>query len=265
MASKEIKDKYAIQAVDHALDVLEQLAGVKAELGISEISRELDLHKNNVFRLLATLKARGYVEQNKNSEAYRLGIRALELGKAFLSHTGLIRVAAEEVARLSAEVNETVYLGIMRENQVFYIEDAESTQPLRVASRVGTRLSPLCTAIGKTFLAFYDEATRDKVIGANQFAAHTSKTITDKGIFLEHLKAIKARGYGIDDEEKDPGVVCVAAPIFNYDDQVVAAISISGPVTRMVEPAIQGIFAPKVIEACKHISRAIGYSGSAYP
>ena len=68
MASKEIKDKYAIQAVDHALDVLEQLAGVKAELGISEISRELDLHKNNVFRLLATLKARGYVEQNKNSE-----------------------------------------------------------------------------------------------------------------------------------------------------------------------------------------------------
>ena len=117
----------------------------------------------------------------------------------------------------------------------------------------------------QTFLAFYDEATRDKVIGANQFAAHTSKTITDKGIFLEHLKAIKARGYGIDDEEKDPGVVCVAAPIFNYDDQVVAAISISGPVTRMVEPAIQGIFAPKVIEACKHISRAIGYSGSAYP
>ncbi|MDT8447790.1 MAG: IclR family transcriptional regulator [bacterium] len=261
---KPVKDKYAIQAVDHALDVLEQFSGLKAELGISEISRNLDLHKNNVFRLLATLKARGYVEQSKANDSYRLGIRALELGKAFLSHTGLIRVAAEEIHRLSAEVRETVYLGIMRENQVFYIEDAESDQPLRVASRIGTRLSPLCTAIGKVFLAFYDEETSNKVIANNQFIAHTKKTITDPDIFRAQLPQVRERGYAVDDEEKDEGVKCIAAPVFNYDNEIVAAISISGPVTRMVQEALDDFYRPRLLAACGEVSRMIGYTGEVY-
>jgi len=262
---KETKEKYAIQAVDHALDVLEQLAGSKAELGLSELSRELDLHKNNIFRILATLKARGYVEQNKNTDSYRLGVRALELGKAFLSHTGLIRVASDEIERLCSSVNETVYLGIMREAQVFYIEDAESSQPLRVASRVGTRMSPLCTAIGKVFLAFYDGPTREQVIEANDFTSYTPNTLVDPAAFEAQLERIRKLGYAIDDEEKDLGVKCVAAPIFNYEGQVVGGVSISGPVTRMDQEAIESTFAPQVKQTCATISRLIGHTGEGTP
>jgi len=262
---KETKDKYAIQAVDHALDVLEQLAGTKAEVGLSELSRALDLHKNNIFRLLSTLKARGYVEQNKNTDSYRLGVRALELGKAFLSHAGLIRVASGEIDQLCAEVNETVYLGIMRDSQVFYIEDAESSQPLRVASRVGTRMSPLCTSIGKTFLAFYDGPTAEQVIEANRFVSYTPNTLVDPAAFDAQLARIRKLGYAIDDEEKDLGVKCVAAPIFNYEGQIVGAVSISGPVTRMSQEAIEKTFAPAVQKTCATISRLIGHSGDGAP
>jgi len=250
-----------MKAVENALEVLEQFKGKRAELGISEISRALGLQKNNVFRLLATLEAKGYVEQNPNNESYRLGIRALELGKAFLSHTGLIRVAQERIRLLSSQVEETVYLGIMKDARVYYVEDAESSQPLRVASRIGTRLSPLCTAMGKVMLAFYEENERERIIGLNHFVRHLPNTIMDPQEFRHHLTEIREQGWALDNEEMDPGVICVAAPVRDYEERIVAAVSISGPATRIVKPAIEEKLLPRLKECCFEISRAIGFSG----
>lgn len=258
---KQAKEKYSIQAVDNSLDVLEQFFGEKGELGITEISRNLGLHKNNVFRLLATLEHRGYIEQNKNNEHYKLGIKALELGKAFLSHTGLIRVAQDRIVELSNLVNETTYLAILRDNQVFYIEDHESSQPLRVSSRIGTRMSPLCTAIGKIILANYDEDDRDRVIAANQFVKHTENSLSSVADYLEELEQARERGFAVDNEERDLGIRCVAGPIFNYNDQIVAGISLSGPVSRMSDERLEKVYIPAVLDACRDVSRAIGYTG----
>lgn len=261
MPMKRDKEKYSIQAVENALDVLEQFEGEKAELGITELSRNLSLHKNNIFRLLATLENRGYIEQNKNNDHYRLGIKSLELGKAFLSHTGLIKVSIEMLEELCSKVNETAYLGIMREKQVFYIEDAESNQVLRVNSRIGTRLSPLCTAIGKIILAHCYEDDRDDIINTNEFVQYTPHTIMKKDEFYKELDKVREQGYALDCEEKDDGVTCIAAPVFNYEDQIVAGISISGPSTRLTKDAINDFYAPHVVEYCKKISTAIGYTG----
>ena len=258
---KRVKEKYSIQAVENALNVLEQFKGRKAELGITELSQNLELHKNNIFRLLATLESRGYIEQNKNNEHYRLGIKALELGRAFLSHTGLIKVAVEKLEELSNLVNETVYLGIMKKSQVLFIEDWESKQALRVASRIGERMSPLCTATGKLMLSFYSEEERNKVIKANKFVQYTKNTIMDESAFHEDLKVTHERGYAIDLEEKDEGVICIAGPIFNYNDDVVAGITISGPSTRLTEERLKEFYIEHLLETCKRVSIAIGYTG----
>ncbi len=114
MAKKE-KSEYIIQAVSHALDLLEQFHGEVDELGVTELSKRLKLHKNNVFRLLATLESRGYIEQNKATENYRLGLKSLELGQTFIKQMGLLRQAKPILERLVKECNETSYVAIFKE------------------------------------------------------------------------------------------------------------------------------------------------------
>lgn len=258
---KRDKEKYSIQAVENALNVLEQFEGKKAELGITELSQNLDLHKNNIFRLLATLESRGYIEQNKNNEHYRLGIKSLELGRAFLNHTGLIKVAIKNLEDLCNEVNETVYLSIMKKNQVLFIEDWEAKRALRVASRIGERLSPLCTATGKIFLTYAGKEERDTIIKNNEFIKYTESTILTEEEYRKNLEEVEKVGYAIDDQEKDLGVICIAGPIFNYNNDVVASISISGPSIRLTEETINDFYIKHVVECCKKVSTAIGYSG----
>lgn len=261
MPVKRDKTDYLIQAVENAINVLEQFLSGKAELGITEMSRNLGLHKNNIFRILATLESKGYIEQNLNNEHYRLGIKILELGRAFLNNTGLLKVASPLLESLVQEVNENAYLGMLKKNQVFYIEHAESSQALRVASRIGTRLSPLHTAIGKAVLANFDDEGRDSVIDSLTFEVHTPNTIPDKETLLEELEVVKERGYAIDNEELDAGVTCVASPIFNYNNHVVAGISVSGPTSRLNPGFLDQEIIPKVVEYSKKISRSLGYTG----
>src|SRR3990170_3027554 len=116
------KSNYVIQSVSHSLDVLEQFYGSTDEIGVTELSKRLKLHKNNVFRLLATLESRGYVEQNKATENYRLGLKSLELGQTFINQMGLLRQARPVMENLVDHVNETTYVGIVRENYAVYLD-----------------------------------------------------------------------------------------------------------------------------------------------
>src|SRR5438477_12793925 len=108
------KTNYVIQSVAHALDVLEQFYGELDELGVTELSKRLKLHKNNVFRLLATLESRGYIEQNKATENYRLGIRCLQLGQTYVNQMGLLRQARPIIVELVRVARETAYLAVLR-------------------------------------------------------------------------------------------------------------------------------------------------------
>src|SRR5258708_19039459 len=112
------KTNYVIQSVAHALDVLEQFYGELDELGVTELSKRLKLHKNNVFRLLATLESRGYIEQNKATENYRLGIRCLQLGQTYVKHMGLLRQARPILEDASRESREHTYVAVARRSSV---------------------------------------------------------------------------------------------------------------------------------------------------
>src|SRR5215813_12691872 len=120
------KTNYVIQSVSHALDVLEQFADpITGELGVTELSKRLKLHKNNVFRLLATLESRGYIEQNRASENYRLGIRCLQLGQSYVQHMGVLHQARPIMDDLVRQVRETTYVAVLRRGSVVPVESVE--------------------------------------------------------------------------------------------------------------------------------------------
>ncbi len=119
------KTNYVIQSVAHSLDVLEQFAGEAEELGVTELSKRLKLHKNNVFRLLATLEARGYIEQNRASENYRLGIKCLQLGRHYIERMGLVKQARPLLEDIARRARETAFVAIARGDGVVAIEAAE--------------------------------------------------------------------------------------------------------------------------------------------
>ncbi len=258
MAKKD-KSEYIIQAVSHALDLLEQFHGEVDELGVTELSKRLSLHKNNVFRLLATLESRGYIEQNKATENYRLGLKALELGQTFIKQMGLLRQAQPILEDLVQQCNETSYVSIFKDNNVVYLDAVESDMTVRVVSRVGSRLPTYCTAAGKVQLAFMPEEEVNALLSTQEIKKHTPTTLANIEELKKQLPIISERGYAIDDEELDAGVKCVAAPIRDYTRRLVGALSISGPSMRFEDDRIEKDLIPKVVQAARDLSLRLGY------
>ncbi|MBN2426763.1 MAG: IclR family transcriptional regulator [Deltaproteobacteria bacterium] len=258
MARKE-KSEYIIQAVSHALDLLEQFQGEDDELGVTELSKRLKLHKNNVFRLLATLESRGYVEQNRATENYRLGLKSLELGQTFIKQMGLLRQAQPVLEKMVEECNETSYISIFKDGFIVYLEIEETTMTVRVVPRIGIRLPAYCTAAGKVHLAFLREEELDKLYAKTKLLSFTSNTLSDLNALKTELEEIRKNGFAIDNEEYDIGVRCVAAPIRDYTRRVVGAVSLSGPSMRFTDERMEKELVPIVVREGKDLSTRLGY------
>ena len=258
MAKRE-KKSYVIQSVTNALNLLEEFKGNRNELGVTELSKRLNLHKNNVFRLLATLEAKGYIEQNKATENYRLGVKSLELGQTFIKQLGVVRQAKPFLRAIVEKCNEMAYVGIVRQNSVVYLNVEEANQTVRVLNRVGWRLPIHCTAIGKVQVAFLSEDELAKLGILDNMKRFTPNTIVDRGAFLKHLKEVAKQGYAIDNEEYDLGVRCVGVPLLDYTGHVVGGISVSGPSCRMTDEVLKREIIPAVKEAGAKASKNLGF------
>jgi DNA-binding IclR family transcriptional regulator len=258
MAKKE-KSEYIIQAVSHALDLLEQFHDDVDELGVTELSKRLKLHKNNVFRLLATLESRGYIEQNKATENYRLGLKSLELGQTFIKQMGLLRQAKPTLEKMVADCNETCYVAIFKEGHAVYLDMVETDMTVRVVSRVGSRLPSYCTAAGKIHLAYMSEDDINEVLPEEEFQSYTDTTIATRKALKKELEEVAEQGYAVDNEELDLGVNCVAAPIRDYTRRIVGSISVSGPTMRLGEERIANELVPLVLQASEELSTRLGY------
>lgn len=256
---KKDKSEYIIQAVSHALDLLEQFHDDVDELGVTELSKRLKLHKNNVFRLLATLESRGYIEQNKATENYRLGLKALELGQTFIKQMGLLRQAKPILEQIVDECNETAYVAIYKELHTVYLDVVETNLTVRVVSRVGSRLPAYCTASGKVHMAFMTDEELDSLLAETKLIQHTSTTVTSPDALKAELSKVREQGYAFDDEELDEGVRCIAAPIRDYTRRIVGAISISGPSMRISNERVDDQLVPLVLKAAADLSTRLGY------
>jgi len=256
---KKSKKEYVIQSVIHAIDLLEAFKGDTDELGVTELSKKLGLHKNNVFRLLATLELRGYIEQDKQTGNYKLGVKVLELGQQFVKHLGLLRQAHPVMRDLLAKCNENIYISVLRGNSCVYIDGLEANQVVKVTSRIGNRLPIHATASGKVLLANETEDELLNYFPQEELKKFTDNTISSRKVLFEQIKQARENGYALDMEELDLGVRCVAAPIRDYTRKVVGAISVSAPSLRMDDEKIKNFFVPIVVEAAKEISHRLGY------
>jgi DNA-binding IclR family transcriptional regulator len=258
MAKKD-KSEYIIQAVDHALDLLEQFHDDVDELGVTELSKRLKLHKNNVFRLLATLESRGYIEQNRVTENYRLGLKTLELGQTFIKQMGLLRQSRPVLEWLVKECNETAYVAILKEQSIVYLDVVETDLTVRVVPRVGSRLPAYGTAAGKVQIAYMPDEELDAFFPTKELKSFTPNTITDRDLLRKHLKEVAEQGYAIDNEELDLGVRCVGAPIRDYTRRIIGAVSLSGPSMRFTDERMEKELIPLVTQAAEEISMKLGY------
>jgi IclR family KDG regulon transcriptional repressor len=255
------KSDYVIHTVRNALRVLEEFRD-EADLGVTELARRLNLHKNNVFRILATLEQQGYVEQAGENEAYRLGVRCLELGSAYGASRSLLRLARPVLVDLARGSGESAHLGELRDFGVVHLDGEQSTQIVQTGLRVGRTLPGYCTALGKVLLACSaDESERfdREVIAREGLATRTPRTLVDRDKLLEHLHGVAAQGFALDVEECERGLCCAAAPVYDATGRLVAAVSISGPAFRLPEEALQRTAAPAVLAAAHHLSRQLGY------
>jgi len=256
---KRAKSDYLIQSVSNACDILECFSIEEDELGATELARRLDLHKNNVQRLLATLEYRGYVEQSKISGNYRLGLKVFELSQAYTKQLNIFKQAKAILEKVKEKCNETTYVGDLRGEYVVYLMSEETSQSVRVVSRVGTRFHPHATALGKAILAYLTPEQLDAIYPQEELPAFTPNTITSKKALIRHLEEVRERGYALDLEEQEEGVRCVGVPIFDYTMKVIGGLSISGPVTRFTEKRLENELIPQALEAGRELSQRLGY------
>ncbi len=258
MARKE-KSDYIIHAVANALELLELFHCDGEALSVSEIAQQLRLPKHNVLRLLTTLELRGYLENEKLSGRYRLGLKALGLSQTYLHQGGLLRRAGPVLKNIVQSCRETVYLALLEKRHIIYVDAVESDQAVRVASRLGTRLPAYCTASGKAHLAFLPEKMLDSLYPREALEGFTPRTHLSKESLRKDLQEIARRGYAVDDEEFDREVRCVAVPVRDYTQSVIGALSVSAPSFRMASRRIEEEIIPLLLGSAQELSTALGY------
>jgi IclR family KDG regulon transcriptional repressor len=252
------KSNYIIQSVFHALDVLEQFVEDTEELGVTDLSKRLKLHKNNVFRLLATLESRGYIEQNRTTENYRLGVRCLQLGQSYVRHMGLLRQAVPILTELVRQARETAYLGVLRRGGIVPVQVVEADRPVRIVSQIGEVLPLHCTAAGKVLLTAQTEEELRTLL-PDTLQKFTERTPVDRSTLQQQLKTIASNGYAIDMGEHLDDVRAVAAPVRDYASTVVGALALVGPAYRFQAERIDKELAPLVVKAARDLSGRLGF------
>ncbi len=257
---KRDKVNYTIQSVSHALDILESFTRTEDELGVTELSKRLGLHKNNIFRLLATLEHRGYIEQNKSTENYRLGPRTLQLGAIFIEQRECRRQARPILENLMAASGETAVVAVLRGNNVIYMDSVETTKTVRVVSRIGAMLPAHCTAVGKAQLASVPIAEIERLYPEAALKPLTDKSLKTRDALIADLKHIAEKGYAVEHEESELDVRSIAVPVRDFSRNVIAAVGIVAPAHRLADSRFEkdGIVAA-VQEAGKALSTKMGF------
>lgn len=249
--------KARLSSVANAIRVTKAFTDDEYEMGISDLSKRLGLAKSTVHRHAATLVEAEFLEQNKETGKYRLGMVLFELGALVRRKMDVANEARPQLRSLMEMTGETVQLAIFDHLSVLYINKMESRQAVRMSSAVGSRAPAYCTSVGKVLLAHQPDEVIKRVVQAG-LERFSPKTITTASVLAAELERVRAGGYAVDDEEMEVGLRCVAAPIRNHSGAVIAAIGVAAPIQRMNKKNMQTC-TPMVVAAADTISRRLGY------
>ena len=261
--TKKPKSDYAIQAVVNALRLLHVFRD-EDEIGVAELARRLELPKNNVFRLLATMEELSFIEQSCVSGRYRLGLACHTLGQAFTRARPLIERARPVLDRLMQETGETVHLAVRDGFEVVHLEARAPVREIAIGVRTGRRAPIHCTALGKVLLGCSPERLwrefDEQVVRRGKLPQRTERSIDNPIKFFEHLRSVAGLGYALDIGELEDGLGCAAAPVHAGDGELVGALSVSAPLFRIGEDALVGELRCKVVGAAEELSASMGYT-----
>ncbi|MGQ9617245.1 MAG: IclR family transcriptional regulator [Spirochaetota bacterium] len=251
--------KKLVNSLVRAIRILEAF-NQNEKMGITGISKKLNLPKSTTHMIVNTLVHEGILEKDINTNYYQLGLKLFELGNRARSNLEVRKVATPYLKDLNEFFDETVHLTILDNYEVLYVECFESTKRLRTYSVIGVRAPLHCTAVGKAIMAFLPDEEIVKVIEEKGLQRFTQNTITEKELLVKELQKIRKIGYAVDNMEHEEGVRCVGAPLWNHTGNVFASISVSGPSQRLGNEKIPDI-AKKVMSVANEISRKMGFKG----
>jgi DNA-binding IclR family transcriptional regulator len=259
-ANDDKRANYEIQAISRAAAILELIEAGRGETSLNGLVRSSGLRKPTVFRLVRNLERIGLVERVPKADRYRLGLRCVELGQAYLQQIDFRREALPVLERLRDAHNETVHLAVLDEHlRVVYLEKLEGKHAIGIMmSAVGRSAPAYCTGLGKALLAARDDDPAGMLADRGELEQKTPNTIYDVDALRAELKCIRDRGYALDLEEHEIGVRCVGSTIAGADGAVLAALSIAGPAQRLPKSLLTGELAQATVKAAREIGRRLG-------
>ncbi|MBP1884679.1 MULTISPECIES: IclR family transcriptional regulator [Sinorhizobium] len=249
-----------LSSVTTAIRLLKAFSEDEAEIGVSALAQRLKVAKSTVHRLAVTLVTEGLLEQNPQTERYRLGVGLFALGTLVRRRMDLSNEARPYLFDLRKLTGETIILGVPSDGEVMHVYDLESPQALAMKSDLGARKPAHCSAVGRAIFAFAPEQAIERLL-AGPLQRRTAKTVTDPARLREMLAETRQRGFAIEDEESEPGIRGIAAPVRDSTGAVVGAVGIAGPLQRLSLEALEG-YSPALLEAVAAISSRLGYTAA---
>ena len=245
------------QCVNRVLDIIEVLAIEPEGLGVTEISKKVELHKSTAHRLISTLTARNYLEKTDVGN-YKIGLKLVEAVSCYINSLELQTEARPYLARITGELGLTSHLGVLEGDKVIYIEKMDVVSSIKLYTDIGLRVHAYCSSLGKCLLTKYSKEEMEHVMKNCSFIKFTDNTISSVEALHEELTKVRKQGWGMDNEEFNIGHRCIGAPIYDYRGDIIAAISASGTTKVLTDERIDEV-AEYVMKSAKELSRSMGY------
>ena len=224
-------DKKLNLSVIKAFELLNAFTVEKNTWGVRELAQKTGYNKSTVYRILNTLSVLNVIHQNSNDK-YSLGSKLFELGNRVSIYKSIRKLSSDSIKKTALEIQETVLLSIIKDNQAFHINKADSLHGLKINTSIGSYQPIYATASGKLLFSFLDENEKENIINNTKLTSYTKNTITSRNELLKESDKIKNQGYALDIEELESGLVCIAVPIRNKNGSIIASLSASGPLSR---------------------------------
>jgi IclR family pca regulon transcriptional regulator len=258
--------KNTVQSLAKGFRILEAFSAQEPELTMAEAARRAGLDNATAFRFLNTLVDIGYVQRVPDTRLFRLSLKVLDLGFNAIAHSDLRTRARPILRELVGEINEAASIGVLDGAEVLYAERIQAgLTRLGVDIRIGSRVPAYSTAVGYAILAWLPEEMQARVLEAQPRQKLTANTLTELDTILERLKAVRAKGYALSNQETVSGLYVVAAPVLDTDGVPIAGLSVAAPAMNTSLEDFEANTAPAVVHAASDLARAMQPSGGFVP
>jgi DNA-binding IclR family transcriptional regulator len=246
-----------VKSALRVLKIFELLAQYPNGLTVKEMSEKLGWPQSSTFNLIQTLYNQSYLSQS-SSKKYKLGANLIQLGSKALDSFDFVTDSQPYLQELMNTVEETVFMAVLSEDKVIYVNKFEFERSIRTSAYIGMQRPVYCTGLGKAFLTFLPIREREEILSKIELKAITPKTITDRHALELQLSEFFKLGYTFEEEENEEGLLCIAAPVFDVSKRVKAAVSVAGPKERMLIHKDQIV--SDLLITTERISARMGYS-----